>query len=77
MKEAGATKSDQPKRVIIFAKGRMLVPQSFTGGRQNPQWNGRIGLDQLNRENREQGGFLECHEERGVLTGPSSALPGV
>ena len=25
----------------------VLVPQSFTGGRQNPQWNGRIGRDQV------------------------------
>ena len=34
MKEAGATKSGQPKRVIILAKGRVLVPQSFTRGKQ-------------------------------------------
>ena len=47
MEEVGATKSDQPKRVSTLTKGRMLVPQSFTAGRQNPQWNGRIGLDQV------------------------------
>ena len=78
MKEAGATKSDQPKRVSILAKGRVLVPQSFTGGRQNPQWNGRIGRDQVvTGKIVSKEASSNAKKSFGVLTGPSSALRGV